>query len=371
MNLDEIQRRESEVYSQVFSRLPVALERGEGMYVYDIEGRKYLDMFAGIAVNSLGHSHPRVIRTIREQSERLMHCSNWFYTLPQLELAGLLTKLTGMKKAFITNSGTESVEAAIKLARKATGKSEIIAMQNAFHGRTLGALSLTWGKNYRKPFLPLVPDMKFVTYNDIKSLRNSITDNTAAVILEAIQGEAGVLLPDNDYLREVREITESMGILLILDEIQTGFGRTGKMFAYEHSGIQPDIVCMAKGMGGGFPVGAVTFSCTDFDRGEHGGTYIGNPLASSVANTVINTIIKDNLVKNSATIGQYILDAIPEARGRGLMIGIPVDNGRERVIELIKKGILTIYSGNTIRVLPPLIIKKRHAEEFLSVIKDR
>lgn len=366
MNLDEIQKREAEVYSQVFSRLPVAIERGEGMYVYDTEGKKYLDMSAGVAVNSLGHAHPKITQTITEQSKKLIHCSNWFYTTAQLELAKSLTKLTGTNKAFITNSGTEAVEAAIKLARKSTGKTEIIAMENAFHGRTLGALSLTWGEKYRKPFLPLVPDMKFAKYNDIESLKSSITGNTAAVILEAIQGEAGVILPNDNYLKEVRELTESKEILLILDEIQTGFGRTGKMFAYEHSGIQPDIVCMAKGMGGGFPIGAITFNCKDFESGEHGGTYLGSPLACEVANTVIETIISDKLVENSAAIGKHLIDSIPNARGKGLMIGIPVDDGRKKVIELIEKGVLTIYSGNTLRVLPPLIIEKKHAEEFLS-----
>jgi len=370
MNLDEIQKLESRIYSQVFSRLPVAIDHGKGMYVYDTKGKKYLDMCAGIAVCSLGHSHPKIIKAIKEQAEKLIHCSNWFYTLPQLELAELLTSLTGMEKAFITNSGTEAAEAAIKLARKATGKPEIIAMENAFHGRTLGALSLTWGEKYRKPFLPLVPEMKFAKYNDIESLKNSISDKTAAVILEAIQGEAGVLIPDDNYLKEVRELTESNGILLILDEIQTGFGRTGKLFAYEHSGIKPDIICLAKGMGGGFPVGAIAFRCPDFEAGEHGGTYIGNPLACAVAKTVIETILSDKLVENSAEIGRYLLDSLPEgARGKGLMIGIPVEDGRKKVIELIEKGILTIYSENTVRVLPPLIIEKEHADEFLAAVK--
>jgi len=370
MDLDEIQKLESRVYSQVFSRLPVAIDRGKGMYVYDVKRKKYLDMCAGIAVCSLGHSHPNIIQAIKEQAEKLMHCSNWFYTLPQLELAELLTKITGMEKAFITNSGTEAAEAAIKLARKATKKPEVIAMENAFHGRTLGALSLTWGEKYRKPFLPLVPEMKSVKYNNIESLKNSISEKTAAVIVEPIQGEAGVLIPDENYLKEVREITEDEGILLILDEIQTGFGRTGKMFAYEHSGIKPDIICAAKGMGGGFPVGAITFRCDDFEAGEHGGTYIGNPLACTVAKTVIETIIEEGLVENSANIGKYLLDSLPEgARGKGLMIGIPAEDGRKNVLELLDRGILTIYSGNTVRVLPPLIIEREHADEFLAAMK--
>jgi len=225
MDLNEIQKLESMVYANTFNRLPVAIKKGRGMYLYDVNNRRYLDMFAGIAVNSLGHCHPEVVKTIREQSKILIHTSNWFYTLPQLELAQLLVKITGLKRAFITNDGTEAVETAIKLARKTTGKGEIIAMKNAFHGRTLGALSLTWGERYRKPFLPLVPEMKFVEYNDVDALERSITDKTAAVIVEPIQGESGVIIPDDNYLKEVRELTEEREVLLILDEIQTGFGR--------------------------------------------------------------------------------------------------------------------------------------------------
>jgi len=372
MDLKKIERIEEKYYANTFSRLPVAITHGKGMYLYDVNNKKYLDMFAGIAVNSLGHCHPEVVKTIREQSKILMHTSNWFYTLPQLELAQLLVKITGLKKAFITNDGTEAVETAIKLARKTTGKREIIAMKNAFHGRTLGALSLTWGEKYRKPFLPLVPKMKFVEYNDVDALEKSITDKTAAVIVEPIQGEAGVIIPDNNYLKEVRRLTEEREVLLILDEIQTGFGRTGKLFAFQHSGIKPDILCLAKGLGGGFPIGAILFSCKDFEAGEHGGTFIGNPLACAVAKTVIQVIMEKKLVKNSEKLGSYLLKELRErnlnARGEGLMIGIDVKDGRKSVLDLIRKGILTIYSENTVRVLPPLIIEKKHADQFLGAV---
>lgn len=374
MDLNEIQKLESMVYANTFNRLPVAIKKGRGMYLYDVNNRRYLDMFAGIAVNSLGHCHPEVVKTIREQSKILIHTSNWFYTLPQLELAQLLVKITGLKRAFITNDGTEAVETAIKLARKTTGKGEIIAMKNAFHGRTLGALSLTWGERYRKPFLPLVPEMKFVEYNDVDALERSITDKTAAVIVEPIQGESGVIIPDDNYLKEVRELTEEREVLLILDEIQTGFGRTGKMFAFQHSGIEPDILCLAKGLGGGFPIGATLFSCNDFEPGEHGGTFIGNPLACAVANTVVRVIMEKKLVKNSERLGSYILRELRErdlsVRGKGLMIGIDVLDGKRSVLDLIEKGILTIYSRNTVRVLPPLIIEKKHADQFLSAVED-
>jgi len=374
MDLNEIQKLESMVYANTFNRLPVAIKKGRGMYLYDVNDKRYLDMFAGIAVNSLGHCHPEVVKTIREQSKILIHTSNWFYTIPQLELAQLLVKITGLKRAFITNDGTEAVETAIKLARKTTGKGEIIAMKNAFHGRTLGALSLTWGERYRKPFLPLVPEMKFVEYNDVDALERSITDKTAAVIVEPIQGESGVIIPDDNYLKEVRELTEEREVLLILDEIQTGFGRTGKMFAFQHSGIEPDILCLAKGLGGGFPIGATLFSCNDFEPGEHGGTFIGNPLACAVAKTVVRVIMEKKLVKNSERLGSYLLRELRErnlsVRGKGLMIGIDVSDGKRSVLDLIEKGILTIYSGNTVRVLPPLIIEKKHADQFLSAVED-
>ena len=372
MDLNEIQKLESKVYANTFNRLPVAITHGKGIYLYDVNGIEYLDMFAGIAVNSLGHCHPEIVETVKKQSETLMHTSNWLYTIPQLELSEILLKLSGMEKVFITNDGTEAVETAIKLARKATGKKEIIAMENAFHGRTLGSLSLTWGERYRKPFEPLIPKMRFVRYNDTDELRREISEETSAVILEPIQGESGVIVPDENYLKEVRELTEENGILLILDEVQTGFGRTGKMFAFEHSKIKPDILCLAKGLGGGFPIGATLFKGMDFEKGEHGGTFIGNPLACAVAKTVIDVIIKEDLVKNSERIGNYLLRELRakelNVRGKGLMIGIESENAERTVLDLIKEKVLTIYSGNIVRILPPLIIKKEHADKFLESV---
>lgn len=372
MDLEEIQGQELRYYAHTFKRLPLAVSRGEGMYLYGTSGVKYLDMFAGIAVNSLGHCHPKVMEAINRQSRHLMHVSNWLYTLPQLELAKLLTELTGLKKVFLTNDGTEAVETAIKLARKATGKKEIIAMENAFHGRSFGALSLTFGEKYREPFKPLVPETKFVPFNDVDALKDAITGKTAAVIVEPIQGESGVLIPGEDYLREVRELTQKKDVLLILDEIQTGFGRTGKLFAFEHSGVKPDILCLAKAMGSGFPVGATVFSCGDFEPGEHGGTFIGNPLACAVAKTVIETILEENLVENSRVIGDYLLSNLRDrglkVRGKGLMIGIDVDDGEKTVLDLIERNIISIYSKNTVRILPPLIIEKKHADEFLEAV---
>jgi acetylornithine/N-succinyldiaminopimelate aminotransferase len=372
MDYETIKEREEKHYAHTFNRLPLAIERGEGMYLYDTSGRKYLDMFAGIAVDCLGHAHPRMVDTIKKQAATLMHTSNWVYTLPQVELAERLTKISGLNKAFITNDGTESVEAAFKLARKATGKKEVIAMENAFHGRTMGSLSLTYGEKYKKPFQPLVPGAKSVEYGNADALRRAITNDTAAVIVEPIQGEAGVIIPPNGYLKEIREITEEKGVLLILDEVQTGFARTGKMFACQHEGVKPDILCLAKGLGGGFPIGAIVYSCEDFEPGQHGGTFVGNPLACSVANTVIDTLIKEKLAENSEKMGGYLMENLRDrdytVRGKGLMIGIDVQDGGKTVQELIKKGVLIIHSKNTIRALPPLIIEKRHADEFLAAL---
>ena len=372
MNLSEIKKLEERYYANTFSRLPVALVRGDGMYLYDVDGKEYLDMFAGIAVNALGHAHPAIVDAIKTQAETLIHTSNWFYTVPQLELAALLTKLTGLDKAFLTNDGTGSVETAIKLARKATGKKEIITMKNAFHGRTLGSLSLTWGEKYKKPFEPLVPNVKFVDFNNPDAIKKAIDKDTAAVIVEPIQGEAGVIIPDRSYLASVREITEEKEVLLIVDEVQTGFGRTGKLFAFEHSGISPDILCLGKALGGGFPIGATLFKGMDFDKGEHGGTFIGNPLACAAANATINFILSKNLTGNSEKMGAYLLEKITgmglDARGMGLMIGINVADAKKTVLDLIDKGILAIYSENTLRILPPLIIEKEHADLFLSAI---
>ena len=372
MDLETIKNREEKHYAHTFKRLPIAVTQGEGMYLYDVSGRKYLDMFAGIAVDCLGHSHPAIVEAINKQAATLMHTSNWVYTVPQIELAERLNRITGLNKSFITNDGTEAVEAAFKLSRKVTGKKEVIAMENAFHGRTMGSLSLTYGEKYKKPFEPLVPGTKTVPYGNADALRGAITQDTAAVIVEPIQGEAGVIIPPKGYLEEVREITQEKDVLLILDEVQTGFARTGKMFAYEHEGIKPDILCMAKGLGGGFPVGAISFSCEDFELGQHGGTFVGNPLACSVANTVIDTIIKEKLAENSEKIGGYLMKSLKDrgyaVRGKGLMIGIDVTDGGQTVLELIKKGVIIIHSKNTVRVLPPLIIEKKHANEFLAAL---
>lgn len=381
MNFNEIKNLEEKYYANVFNRLPVAVTHGKGMYLWDVNNKKYLDMFAGIAVSSLGHAHPEIVKTIAEQAKKLIHVSNWLYTIPQLELGELLCKISGMNKVFFTNDGTEAVECALKLAHRTTQKTKFISTKGAFHGRTLGSLGLTHSEKCRKPFEKILKykNVEFIEYNDCDALRNVIKEDKknnneiAAVIVEPIQGESGIVIPRDDYLSEVREITEDNDILLIADEVQTGFGRTGKMFAYEHEKIKPDILCLAKGIAGGFPMGACLFrEGLDFEKGEHGGTFLGSPLACAVSKAVIDTIIKDKLVENSQKQGKYLLENLQDngfdARGKGLMIGINTDDGKKKVMELIDKGILTINSENTVRVIPPLVIEKEQCDEFLGKI---
>jgi predicted acetylornithine/succinylornithine family transaminase len=372
MKLSDIQKKEAGVYANTFGRLPLAVVRGKGPYLFDVNNRRFLDFFSGIAVNSLGHCHPKVVSAIRKQAGLLIHSSNWLYTLPQLELAERLERLSGLEKCFLTNDGSEAVECAIKLARKSTGKNKIIAMKNSFHGRTLGALSLTWEDKYRKPYEPLVPGMGFVDYNDTKALERALTSDTAAVIMEPVQNEAGVLLPDEGFMADVRELTERKGVLLILDEIGTGLGRTGKMFAFQHEKVKPDILCLSKALGGGFPIGATLYSGMDFEKGEHGGTFVGNPLACAAALAAVKVIVEEKLDRNADKQGKYLLDKLSElgcsVRGKGLMIGMDVADGRSTVLRLIEERILTINSKNTVRILPPLIIKKAHCDKFIAAV---
>ena len=372
MKLSDIQKKEAGVYANTFGRLPLAVVRGKGPYLFDVNNRRFLDFFSGIAVNSLGHCHPKVVSAIRKQAGLLIHSSNWLYTLPQLELAERLERLSGLEKCFLTNDGSEAVECAIKLARKSTGKNKIIAMKNSFHGRTLGALSLTWEDKYRKPYEPLVPGMGFVDYNDIMALKRALTSDTAAVIMEPVQNEAGVLLPDEGFMADVRELTERKGVLLILDEIGTGLGRTGKMFAFQHEKVKPDILCLSKALGGGFPIGATLYSGMDFEKGEHGGTFVGNPLACAAALAAVKVIVEEKLDRNADKQGKYLLDKLSElgcsVRGKGLMIGMDVADGRSTVLRLIEERILTINSKNTVRILQPLIIKKAHCDKFIAAV---
>ncbi|MEZ5334918.1 MAG: aspartate aminotransferase family protein [Methanolobus sp.] len=298
--------KDAKYVMQTYGRQPIVLESGKGSLVYDIEGREYVDCVAGIAVNNVGHCHPRLVEAIQKQAEKLLHVSNLYYTEPQAQLAEQLVDITGMDRVFFCNSGTEAVEAAMKLARVTSKKTDFIAVEHSFHGRTMGALSLTYKDMYRAPFKPLVQEEMFVPFNDPQAISDSITKNTAAVIVEPIQGEGGINVPDEGYLKEVRRICDETETLLIFDEVQTGFGRTGTWFCKEHFGVEPDIMTMAKAIGGGFPMGAIAArESVSFGRGEHAATFGGGPLACAAALASIDIIREEKLIQRSKEMGEY------------------------------------------------------------------
>ena len=367
---------ERQYYAQVFPRHPVVLVEGRGAKVWDVEGREYLDLTAGWGVCCLGHSHPKIIEAIARQSKQLMQVSNLFYTVPQSRFAQRLVQACpdGIDRAFFVNSGTEAVEGALKLARRATGKTAIISTLNSFHGRTLGALSATGQPKHQASHQPLLPGFQFVPYNDLAAISEAITEHTAAVILEPIQGEGGVQVAETAYLRGVRELCDSQGILLILDEIQTGIGRTGAFLGCMHAHIVPDILCLGKGIGGGFPLAAFLAServMRTCELGDHGGTYSGNPLACAVGDAVIETLLAENLAERAWDTGKAAMTRlrkieaafptlIREVRGKGLLIGVELisDEAAKMVVSLgIERGVLyNRAAGNVIRLFPPLNI---------------
>ncbi len=360
------------------------LVRGEGCWVWDADGNRYLDLLAGLAVNCLGHAHPLLVSAVTSQLTTLGHVSNFFASAPQVVLAERLLDLLGVAgdgKVFFTNSGTEANEAAVKLTRR-TGRTKLIAAVDAFHGRSMGALAVTWKPAYREPFQPLPGDVEFVAYGDTNALAQAIDDSTAAVILEPIQGEAGVNPAPDDYLRAARELTERRGALLILDEVQTGMGRTGDWFAFQRHGITPDVVTLAKGLGGGIPVGA----CVGIGRaaallspGQHGTTFGGNPVAAAAALAVIYAIQRDDLLLNVRTIGTRLRTGVEAlghplidvVRGEGLLLGIGLS---EEIAPLaaqvaMQQGfIVNAVRPDTIRLAPPYILTPEQADLFISAL---
>ncbi len=375
MDSEEIKRKDNEYIMPTYGRLDLVAEKGSGCHVYDKNGKKYLDFLGGLACVSVGHGNREVASAIARQAKTLIQMSNYYYTEQQVLLAEKLAKLSGLKKCFFCNSGAEANEAAIKLAKKITGKKEFVVCKGAFHGRTHAALSATWKLEFREPFLPLVEGFKFVEYNDQAAIENAIGENTAAVMLEPIQGEAGVVVPDDNYLEEVSEICKKKGVLLILDEVQTGNGRTGKYFAYQHAGIIPDIVTTAKGIANGVPLGAC-ISNYEFEKGNHASTFGGNPLACAAANATIDYMLKNNLMENATEVGNYFMKKlagmrnVKKVKGKGLMIGAEINADAKKVVEeCLKKGLI-INSVNdfTLRFLPPLNIAKKDADEALRIL---
>ncbi len=382
LNYDEIVGKFDKYIFNTYTRQPVAIKKASGAVVTDVNGKEYIDCVAGIAVNNVGHCHPAVVDAIKRQVEQLIHVSNLYYTERQALLAEQLVNLTEMDRVFFCNSGTEAVEGALKLARKATGKKEFIAAEHAFHGRTRGALSVTHKEKYRKPFEPLAPAV-FVPYNDADAIRAAITEDTAGVILESVQGEAGVITPSDRYLREVREICDETGTLLILDEVQTGFGRTGKWFAREHSGIEPDIMTLAKAMGGGFPMGAMLARedvAANFGRGDHASTFGGNALSCAAALANIEVIKKEKLVARSGELGAYLMknlkaldkDYVKEIRGKGLMVGMELSINCEEIVSRSRElgVLLNCTSESVLRFVPPLTITREQLDAVVGVIDE-
>jgi acetylornithine/N-succinyldiaminopimelate aminotransferase len=379
---DSIIEKDAKYVMQTYGRQPLILSKGRGAIVQDIYGKEYIDCVAGIAVNNIGHCHPSVVRAIQAQAEKLMHVSNLYYTEIQAELAETLVSITGMERVFFCNSGTEAMEAAMKLARLVSGKSTFIAAEHSFHGRTIGALSVTHKNIYRDPFTPPVSsETVFVPYSNADAVRNAITDNTAALILEPIQGEGGVNVPDPEYLKEVREICDETETLLIFDEVQTGFGRTGTWFCKEHFGAEPDIMCMAKAMGGGFPMGAVAArEGISFGRGQHASTFGGSPLACAAALASIEAIKEEGLLKRSKEIGTYFMeklrvmnrDDIVEVRGKGLMIGVEIKYPCSRFVDFAREqGVLVnCTSESVLRLVPPLVITKEQIDMVADVLEQ-
>jgi len=361
-----------------YNRQPLVLVKGRGTRVYDSDGREYIDFVSGVAVNNLGHCHPRVVVALQKQAQRLMHVSNHYHNEPQINLAKMLVTHSFADKAFFCNSGAEAVEAAIKLARRYARETlkqdryEIITMRGSFHGRTMGALTATAQETLQQGYEPVVPGFKYVPYNDIESLEQAITKHTCAVLVEPLQGEGGVIVPEVGYLRSIRELCDHHNILLMLDEIQTGMGRTGKLFGYEHEKITPDVATLAKGLAGGMPIGALL--ATDdvakaFTPGSHGSTFGGNPLACAAAIASLEALLEDNIIIQSvARLGSYFkqkLDVlkkkysfIRDVRGKGLLVGMELDfDGKDIVVSCIKKGFLINCTTHTVlRFMPPLII---------------
>ncbi|WP_378954979.1 acetylornithine transaminase [Pelosinus sp. sgz500959] len=387
MNKQEVVDMIDEYYMPVFARYNIVLSHGEGPYAYDQEGKKYLDFLAGIAVNLLGHAHPRLVSAIAEQAGKMIHCSNLYYTEVQARLVKRLAAVSGLDKVFIANSGAEANEGAIKLARKYGKKLnpdrvEIIAANHCFHGRTLATLAAT-GKYYNG-YEPLPAGFRHVDYNDIEALKAATSEKTCAILLEPIQGEGGINMPDENYLKQVRQLCDETGALLIFDEIQTGMGRIGTMFAYQHYGVTPDIVTLAKGLGGGVPIGAFIASnkvAAAFSSGDHGSTFGGNPLASAAANAVLTEIEEAGLLANVKETGAYLLQSlatlkekypelITEVRGKGLIVGVQLTiQGRDIVNSCLEKGlIINCTAGDVLRFVPPLIIKPVHVDEMVAVL---
>ena len=390
MNTSEIKEMATKYIINTYGERQIALVRGEGCYVWDADGKKYLDFLGGLAVNGLGHCHPKVVKAIQEQAETLLHVSNLYYIEPQAKLAKLLIDNCTMGQCFFCNSGAEANEAAIKLARKYAKENidknrfSIITMDNSFHGRTLATITATAQPKYHKGFEPMVSGFKYVPFDDLKAVEEAVDETTCAIMVEAIQSEGGVNIPGDGYLEGLRSICDKNKLLLIFDEVQTAMCRLGKLFGYQAYGVEPDILTIAKSLGGGVPIGAMltkSHIAESLGPGTHASTFGGNPLASAAAYAAVDTLIEENLAENALKMGAYLTskllalkekcDAIEGVRGRGLLLGLVLTvDGKDIASKCIENGLLTICTvERVLRFLPPLIINEGHVDEAVAIVE--
>lgn len=372
----------------MYSKYPITIVKGKGALLWDKEGKEYIDFMGGYGVSIIGHCHPRVVNAIKEQCEKLITCHGSLYNDKRAEFLEKIVNITPktLEKAFLCNSGAESVECALKLALKYTGKTEVVAMKRGYHGKTLGALSATWNMKYRKPFRQVIPpNVKFVPFGDAEALRETVSNNTAAVIVEPIQGEGGVNIPPNGYLTEVQEICREKDVLLIVDEIQTGLGRTGKLWACQHWKVEPDVMCLAKGIAGGVPMGVTLARREVMDSlkvGEHTSTFGGNPLACAAASATIDVLISEKLPERAAELGNFFIEelrglqdefkVVRDVRGLGLMVGLESRfDVRNILMKALDYGLILLYAGrNVLRFLPPLVISREQIQRGITVLRE-
>lgn len=391
MTTQELIAASAKYLANTYARFPIVLVKGQGVRLWDSDGKEYLDFVGGIAVDALGHCHPKVVEAIRAQAGILIHVSNLYHIEPQIRLAQLLCEHSFADRAFFCNSGAEANEAAIKLARKyakdhwSTDRFEIIAMHHAFHGRTLATVTATGNQKYLHGFEPLMPGFKHVPYNDLRAVERAMDSHTCAVLVEPVQGEGGVNIPAADYLPGLRRLCDERGVLLILDEVQSGMGRTGKLFAYEHWGVEPDILTLAKALAGGVPIGAMLAKeavAQSFVPGSHASTFGGTPFVSAVAHAAVSTIIQEDLPGNAARVGKYFLGklaglkerhrVLTAVRGLGLILGLETSvPARSIVAACMARGLLVLTAGdNVVRFVPPLIITETDVDRAVAILDE-
>lgn len=386
----EYMEKAEQYLAHTYNRFQVVIDKAEGVYVYDVNGKKYLDFASGIGVNSLGYGNKEYTEALKKQIDKVTHTSNLFYNTPSIDAAEKLVKAAGLKKVFFTNSGAEAIEGAMKMAKRYAydrdghTDHEIIAMNHSFHGRTMGSLALTGNPNYQKPFGPMVEGIKFAEYNNLDSVKALVNEKTCAIILEPVQGEGGIYPAEKEFIEGIRRICDDNDILMICDEIQCGMGRTGKMFAFQNYDVKPDIIASAKALGCGVPVGAFIAGekcCDSLVPGDHGTTYGGNPLVTAAVGTVLDIFEKNNILENVQEVGTYFeeqlekiveeFDNVTVRRGKGLMQGLVLTTPvRETIDKAIERGLLVISAGgNVLRMLPPLVITKENVDEMINILR--